>query len=560
MSTHRYIDRICVAVILFAIVITTVFMNGKSLGVLAVSGGAGYANRLFDTSKVHTIDIVMEDWEDFAANCEKEEYEQCAVVIDGEVCKNAGIRAKGNTSLSNVASMGSERYSFKIEFDHYDSTKSYFGLDKLSLNNLIQDTTFMKDYLAYRMMGSFGVDAPLCSYAYITVNGEDWGLYLAVEGVEEAFLQRNYGNNYGNLYKPDSSDMGAGPGNGRDFRMDEFMDFSGGEGAGGMPERFEKPESFEDFGKQGDFSHWEENERKDFPGGFMGMGSSDVKLQYLGDDSGSYPNIFDNAKTDIGEADKARLISSLKSLSEGSRIEEVVDVEEVLRYFVVHNFVCNGDSYTGSIVHNYYLYEEDGQLSMIPWDYNLAFGTFQSSDATSMVNSPIDTPVSGGRGGFGPGAMHGEQNMQEQTAMENEDSRPMVDWIYEDETYTGQYHQYFADFLERMDFDEIIDTTAELIAPYVEKDPTKFYTYEEFETGAAALKEFCRLRKESVEGQLSGSIPADSFGQAEDSSTLVDASHLNLSDMGTMEHGGEGFGGGKGFAVRPDIRYNDGKS
>lgn len=272
------------------------------------------------------------------------------------------------------------------------------------------------------------------------------------------------------------------------------------------------------------------------------MGSSDVKLQYLGDASGSYPNIFDNAKTDIGEADKARLISSLKSLSEGSRIEEVVDVEEVLRYFVVHNFVCNGDSYTGSIVHNYYLYEEDGQLSMIPWDYNLAFGTFQSSDATSMVNSPIDTPVSGGRGGFGPGAMHGEQNMQEQTAMENEDSRPMVDWIFEDETYTGQYHQYFADFLERMDFDEIIDTTAELIAPYVEKDPTKFYTYEEFETGAAALKEFCRLRKESVEGQLFGSIPADSFGQAEDSSTLVDASHLNLSDMGTMEHGGEGFG------------------
>ena len=58
----------------------------------------------------------------------------------------------------------------------------------------------------------------------------------------------------------------------------------------------------------------------------------------------------------------------------------MVNVEEVLRYFVVHNFVVNGDSYTGSIIHNYYLYEEDGQLSMIPWDYNLAFGTFQGGD------------------------------------------------------------------------------------------------------------------------------------------------------------------------------------
>ena len=50
-------------------------------------------------------------------------------------------------------------------------------------------------------------------------------------------------------------------------------------------------------------------------------------------------------------------------------------MEEVIRYFVVHNFVCNGDSYTGTMIHNYYLYEEDGRLSMLPWDYNLAYGT-----------------------------------------------------------------------------------------------------------------------------------------------------------------------------------------
>ena len=69
----------------------------------------------------------------------------------------------------------------------------------------------------------------------------------------------------------------------------------------------------------------------------------------------------------------------------------------MLRYFVVHTFVCNGDSYTGSMVHNYYLYEADGVLSMIPWDYNLAFGGFDAgSGAKSVVNSPIDSPVSGG--------------------------------------------------------------------------------------------------------------------------------------------------------------------
>lgn len=62
------------------------------------------------------------------------------------------------------------------------------------------------------------------------MNGEDWGLYLAVEGVEESFLLRNYGTDYGELYKPDSMEMGGGRGNGGGFDMDEFRErFENGE-------------------------------------------------------------------------------------------------------------------------------------------------------------------------------------------------------------------------------------------------------------------------------------------------------------------------------------------
>ena len=101
------------------------------------------------SSRVHTIDIVMDDWDGFIETCQSEEYSVCSVVIDGESYKNVGIRGKGNTSLSSVASMGSSRYNFKIEFDQYDSAKSYHGLDKLSLNNLIQDNTMMKDSVVH---------------------------------------------------------------------------------------------------------------------------------------------------------------------------------------------------------------------------------------------------------------------------------------------------------------------------------------------------------------------------------------------------------------------------
>lgn len=126
-----------------------------------------------------------------------------------------------------------------------------------------------------------------------------------------------------------------------------------------------------------------------------GMGSSDVKLQYIDDDPDSYANIFDNAKTKVKKKDQARLIEALKKLSEGDT--SAVDTDAVAMYMAVHNFLCNGDSYTGSMVHNYYLYEKDGVMSMIPWDYNLAFGGFTGgSDATGTVNTAIDTLVSGG--------------------------------------------------------------------------------------------------------------------------------------------------------------------
>ena len=514
MSTHKHIDRVCAAVLALTLILTVLFIQGKSLGLEAAPSALGYEARLFDAGRVHTIDLRMEDWEGFLETCTNEEYQLCSLTIDGEAVESAAIRAKGNTSLTSVAAYGNDRYSFKVEFDHYDGVSTYHGLDKLSLNNLIQDNTCMKDFLVYRLMAAFGAAAPLCSYVWLTVNGEPWGLYLAVEGIEDAFLERNYGSAGGNLYKPDSMSFGGGRGNGREFRMEAFerssddgaenrSRFTQDAGEFPLPSPPDNPAAGAERNSSG------KGDMTNTPGGF-GMGSDDVKLRYIDDNPDSYSNIFQNAKTDVSKADQTRLIASLKSLSEGKNLENILDMDEVLRYFVVHNFVRNGDSYTGSMVHNYYLYEEEGRLSMIPWDY----GTFQGGDADSEVNAPIDSPVSGG------------------------DSRPMVDWIFDSPAYTALYHQYFQEFLETVDSAALIAEAESLIAPYVEKDPTRFYTYEEFETGVETLRTFCRLRSASIAGQLNGTIPSTEEGQAADASALIDASSITLSDMGTMDRGG----------------------
>ncbi|MBQ9986899.1 MAG: CotH kinase family protein, partial [Erysipelotrichales bacterium] len=404
----------------------------------------------------------------------------------------------------------------------------------MSLNNLIQDTTLMKDYLAYQMIDDFGADAPLSSYVYITVNGEDWGLYLAVEAIEDAFLQRNYGSDYGELYKPDSMSFGGGRGNGKNFDVEDLdmgdfdignfdmgnFDFSNlpqgnwnGDRTsqreqGTTPDRSQTPSRGDSEVEPSDESSSTQRPSNfDFGnmGGMFGMGSSDVKLQYIDESYSSYSNIFNNAKTGITNADKDRLIDSLEKLSNQEDLENIVDIEEVIRYFVVHNFVVNGDSYTGSMIHNYYLYEEDGMLSMIPWDYNLAFGTFQGGMGSSAVNEDIDFELS---------------------------DRPMVNWIFTNEEYTQMYYEYYAEFLE-MFFanDELvnkINDTIEMITPYVEKDPTKFITMEEFEKGVETMKSFVELRSQSVALQLSGSDES------------VDASSISISDMGGMNMGGKG--------------------
>lgn len=501
MSTHKNFDKICAVVLVVVLLLTGVCM---AFGQSSDSSGTtmGYEDKLFDTSSVHKINIVMDDWDEFISSAESEEYYTCTLEIDGETYKNVAIRGKGNTSLTKVAAYGNDRYSFKVEFDRYDSSVTYHGLDKLCLNNIIQDNTYMKDYLCYRLMAEMGVASPLCSYVYVSVNGSDWGLYLAVEGIEESFLQRNYGSDYGELYKPDSQSMGGGRGNGKGFDMD---DLDPAENAG-------------------------DNAKPDGKGGGRdGMNSSDdTLLKYIDDDPDSYPNIFDNAKTDVSKSDKKRLIAALKTLS-GDEPESAVDVDAVIRYFVVHNFVLNFDSYTGSMIHNYYLYEDDGQMQMIPWDYNLAFGAFQSAGgATSLVNYPIDDPVSGG----------------------DTSDRPMLAWIFQNEEYTELYHKYFAELISTVfdsgAFAQEFDSVVQMISPYVESDPTKFCTYEEFETGAQTLREFCLKRAESISGQLDGSIGSTSDTQ--ERSTLIDAGSLKISDMGTMgsEGGGDGGDGGNG--------------
>lgn len=479
-----------------------------------------YAEKLFDKSSVTEIAVTVDPdaWEEMLENAAAEEYIACDVTIAGTTFTNVGIRPKGNTSLSQVASSDSDRYSFKFQFDEYIDGQTCFGLDKFVANNLISDATCMKEYLSYDLMASMGIDTPLYSFVNIIVNGETWGLYLAVEALEESFAERIYGSDYGNLYKVETVGNGGGERGQAEEEQDDRPQADGFPGQNG--------DAFEGALEEGGRTVKETQAALGGSRGGMGMDSgSGGDLVYTDDDPDSYSDIFSGTVFDkTGSADEERLIEALKTLNDGENLESCLDIDSTLRYIAANAALVNLDSYFGSLKHNYYLYEKDGVLTVLPWDYNLSFGGFQSGDASSAVNFPVDTPVSG-------------------TTME---ARPLVNVLLSNESYLTQYHQILDEMLssyfENGAFSAKVDALDALIGSYVENDPTAFYSYEEYCAAVEMLKTFGELRAQSIRGQLDGTIPSTDEGQTADPSSLVNASSVNLSVMGTQGGGQGGMG------------------
>lgn len=472
MITKINKNRIFKTSVFFALIFT-MWCTGLSTSIKAanvVSSSQTYASELFNIDKIITLDIKVNDsdWKTMLANADKEEYISCDVTINGKTFYSVGIRPKGNSSLAMVTQSGSSRYSFKLEFDHFIDGQTCFGLDKLVLNNIMADSSYMKEYLSYEIMNFMNVPTPLHNYARININGAKWGLYLAVEAVEAAFLERNALSTCGQLYSVKSM-------------------LAGGAGKTGK--------------------------------------TTGGNLVYNSDSFDNYSAIFNNAIFKPTDKEKTRIVEAIKNLSENTNLESSFDIDEILRYFAAQNFVVNLDSYFSNMQQNYILYESEGILQVIPWDYNLAFGGFQSGTSSSVVNFPIDTPYSGVEAS----------------------SCPLFSVLMENEQLKEQYHQNLNNIVENYFesgvYESTIDKINTLIQEEVETDVSPFYTYADYTTALPVLKQLGVLRAQSVSGQIKGTIPSTTADQKANESSLIDSSSINLALLGSQGGGGDKAGG-----------------
>ena len=297
--------------------------------------------KLYDDSQVARVDITIDPaslvWlyqnvdsdSEFVASCHFQN------VYINETVDSIGFRLRGNTSRD------SQKKSFKVSFNTFISGREFYGVDKLNLNGEHNDPSIIRSKLCFDHFQFVGLKASRANHVEVYINGQYYGLYISVEHIDDEFLNKNYSDNSGNLWKclypADLNYLGEDPNLYKNLN------------SGGRP---------------------------------------------------AYELMTNETTADFSEL--AHFISVLNNTPDSAlpdSLESIIDITEVLQYFAMNILFGEWDDYW-SLMNNYYLYHEPTKdiLHLIPYDYDNTFGIDWSGNNWTTAN-PYNFPkvVSGYR-------------------------------------------------------------------------------------------------------------------------------------------------------------------
>ncbi len=556
-----------------------------------------YEETLFDRSAPIQVNIIIDDatWDNMIATAEDEVYSACDVEINGEMYENVAIRPKGNSSLTSVQTSNSERFSWRIKFDKYEKKQTCDGLDVLILNNGFKDPGQLREAIAYDMYAFLEADASLYNYAVVSVNGEYFGCYLALECVDEAFAERNYGEDYGELYKPEvigrnkdeaaegedaaaegeaaaTADDGASSGDSSgepaaaDGEQPAAADADGassGDSSGdAATENGEMPAAPTDAdaassgepaaadGEQPAAAATTEGDDSSF-GGSSGEANADANAADDGFGASSGGGAKDNeslamALNYVGDelADYEGIWESAKFNSDEDDYEQVVEAlkhicagEDIDEYLDVDNVLKYFAIQT-------FIYNHDGLTGNVTHNYYL----YEKSGVLNLIPWDMNESFTVD----GDGSDYVNFPIDTPFTVDDLSERSFFMALLEDEECLAKYHEYLRQLSEEYAlggvFEQTMNSIRAMIDDLVKDDPTKFCTYEEYEAAVVSINYAVTLRAQSVLGQLDGTIPSTRDGQAAEPDKLLDTSGADFSGLsGGVGIGGGGMGGFPGF-------------
>ncbi len=278
---------------------------------------------LFDPSRVRELRLTFggADWQGLLQRGRAQGKDvPVTLAVDGVTLEQVGVRYKGNTSLEVTG----PKKPLNLDLDAFVAGQKLWGYDTINLNNGWADPSQLREALAFGLLREF-MPVPQASFAKVYANDSYVGLYLMMEQIDKTFAERWFATRSGLVIKGD---------NPNDIML--------------------------------------ESSTLNYQAALRAYKTGyEVKTEGLGDEG--YRLL--QAMTQVLDATVAQ--GGVQDVDFPARAQEVLDVDLALWYLAANNLLCNFDSYYSG--HNYYLYRDsdDPRFSILNWDWNLSFGTFQ---------------------------------------------------------------------------------------------------------------------------------------------------------------------------------------
>ena len=354
---------------------------------------------------------------------EAEKYVLVDIFINGEYFKDVGIRTKGSTIYDVIKkSSNPKKHSFKIKLDYVNKNQNYNGINEFHLNSGVPDISRIREFIVYEAYNDMGITTQKYCLTKVSINNISNGLFTMVEVVNTRYVRSKYNSSNGNLYKPENI-------------IKENV-----------------------------------------------IGSD---LIFRSNNPQKYKAIFNNTKTDnTTDEDKTRLISVLKKLRSKNKEDiesSFMDFDKIIKMMAINTVLENLDNFYGATSRNFYLYEENGKLDIIPFDFNMSLGRNGNLSAFPL------------------------EEVDDIDIFNGNITSIFLEIIKDNSYFLDKYYNYINETIEMLyekNYIEKVDYIDNRVSNIVKGDKNYLYSYDEYKVEVEVVKSFIESRIEYIKNEL----------------------------------------------------------
>ena len=169
---------------------------------------------IFDQKELRTYDLILpkSSLAEIDSDPAAEKYVEGMLVFEQDTISPVGIRYKGSVGAFVGCTSGPDfsnpsgyktctKLSMKVKINWKGRDEKFFNLKKLQFHSQNLDDSKLHERLGYWLFREMGVIAPRSVHARLNINGKFSGVYALTEQIDSQFVEYNFQDKTGNLYK-----------------------------------------------------------------------------------------------------------------------------------------------------------------------------------------------------------------------------------------------------------------------------------------------------------------------------------------------------------------------